>query len=93
MSPFDTHPAFRSDRPRSLQCDDLNAIRAVCPLEASQACAAVYLAWCDEAAVPAALAALQTLPLATQSQIATDSIAFLAAADRPTPTQARRRAA
>jgi hypothetical protein len=93
MSPFDTHPAFRSDRPRSLQRQDLNAIRAVCPLEAAEACAAVWLAQHDQAAVPAALAALKALPLATQSQIATDSIAFLAAADRQTPTQARRRAA
>jgi hypothetical protein len=93
MSPFDTHPAFRSDRPRSLQRLDLNAIRAVCPLEASEACAAVWRAWNDAGRVSAALAALKALPLATQSQIATDSIAYLAAADRQTHTQARRRAA
>ena len=89
MSTFDTHPAFRSDRPRSLQREDLNAIRAVCPLEASEACAAVWRAWCDEAAVGAALVALKALPLAIQSQIHTDSIAFLAAPS----LQARRRAA
>lgn len=89
MSPFDTHPAFRSDRPRSLQRQDLNAIRAVCPLEAREACLVVWRAMHNEGFLPAALAALQALPLATQSQIATDSIAFLAAPS----VQARRRAA
>jgi len=89
---FDTHPAFRPDRPRSLQRDDLNAIRAVCPLEAAEACNAVYRAQHDEAAVPAALAALEALPLPVQAKIHTDSLAFLAAYSAPI-TQTRRRAA
>lgn len=86
---FADHPAFRTDRPRSLQRLDLNAIRAVCPLEAAEACAAVWRAMQDEAAVGAALAVLKALPLAVQSQIHTDSIAFLAAPS----LQSRRRAA
>lgn len=92
MSTFNTHPAFRSDRPRSLQRIDLNAIRAVCPLEAGIACYAVWRAQNDAAHVPAALEALNALPPAIRAQISTDSIAFLADASAPA-SRTRRRAA
>lgn len=69
MSPLATHPAFDARRPWERRRASLNDIRAVCPLEAQDACMAVSTAMRDQTAVPAALRALQALPEAMQAHI------------------------
>jgi len=69
MTPFRDHPAFDARRPWERRVSSLNDIRAVCPLEAQDACNAVFAAMRDETRVPAALRALQALPEPMQAHI------------------------
>lgn len=69
MSALRDHPAFDARRPRERRISSLNDIRAVCPLEAQEACRAVWTAMRSDDAVPAALRALQALPEAMQAHI------------------------
>lgn len=69
MTALASHPAFNPDRPRFRQVQSLNDIRAVLPVEASDACRAVWAAMSREEAVPAALRALQALPEPMQAHI------------------------
>lgn len=69
MSSLTTHPAFDARRPWERRASSLNDIRAVLPLEASDACRAVWTAMHRADAVPAALRALQALPEAMQAHI------------------------
>jgi len=69
MNPFRDHPAFDARRPWERRVSSFNDIRAVCPLEASDACRAVWTAMHRADAVPAALRALQALPEPMQAHI------------------------
>ena len=69
MSPLATHPAFDVRRPWERRVSSLNDIRAVLPLDASDACHAVWTAMHRPDAAPAALRALQALPEPMQAHI------------------------
>ncbi|MCP1550679.1 MULTISPECIES: hypothetical protein [Methylorubrum] len=66
---FTDHRAFTPGRPRSLQVQDLRDIWAVLPLAAAAAVPHVWRATLQADAVPAALAALQALPVDMRGDI------------------------
>ncbi|MER2263522.1 hypothetical protein [Methylobacterium oxalidis] len=76
LSSFRDHPAFQPDRPRVRQVEDLNDIRAVLPVEAADACLAVWRAMHLASAVPAALRALEELPAEMRAHVITMSAAI-----------------
>ncbi|GEP06441.1 hypothetical protein [Methylobacterium oxalidis] len=73
---FADHPAFQPNRPRVRQVEDLNNIRAVLPLEAAEACLAVWRAMHLASAVPIALRELEALPEETRAHVITMSAAI-----------------
>ncbi|WP_132254714.1 hypothetical protein [Methylobacterium segetis] len=81
-SRFADLPAFQPDRPRVRQVEDLNNIRAVLPLEAAEACLAVWRAMHLASAVPAALRELDALPDETRTHVIAMSDAIAASSRR-----------